>query len=382
MRWLRTVPPGSRMVLAALALILLAYWVYGQTLFSPGPLSTRSRGSRELGGVRTHADLTHRCSVCHPGITSSQRMGNLCMDCHTDVRQQIEAGDSVHGRIENVLTCRACHTEHRGSEAPLTVIAHIDHARTGFPLTGGHEKIACASCHKDNVFKETPKSCVFCHTEPAVHRSKFGTDCATCHTTATWKGGRLTQEFHTFPLTGGHEKIACASCHKDNVFKETPQSCVSCHAEPAVHRSKFGTDCATCHTTATWKGGRLTQEFHTFPLLHGKRNRDGQCSLCHLEPNTYRTYSCFGCHEHDRGKMERKHREERVKDISKCVDCHPTGREHRNSPPKKSELLTQRAPSVATGKALMESHEDAPPVELDLQDIRTKAALLAFLRSP
>ena len=82
------------------------------------------------------------------------------------------------------------------------------------------------------------------------------------------------------------------------------------------------------------------------------------------------------------GKMERKYREERVKDISKCVDCHPTGREHRNSPPKKSELLTQRAPSVATGKALMESHEDAPPVELDLQDIRTKAALLAFLRSP
>jgi len=304
------------MVLAALALILLAYWAYGQTLFSPGPLSTRSRGSRELGGVRTHADLTHRCSACHPGITSSQRMGNLCMDCHTDVRQQIEAGDSVHGRIENVLTCRACHTEHRGSEVPLTVIAHIDHARTGFPLTGGHEKIACASCHKDNVFKETPKSCV------------------------------------------------------------------SCHAEPAVHRSKFGTDCATCHTTATWKGGRLTQEFHTFPLLHGKRNRDGQCSLCHLEPNTYRTYSCFGCHEHDRGKMERKHREERVTDISKCVDCHPTGREHRNSPLKKSELLTQRAPSVATGKALMESHEDAPPVELDLQDIRTKAALLAFLRSP
>ena len=50
--------------------------------------------------------------------------------------------------------------------------------------------------------------------------------------------------------------------------------------------------------------------------------------------------------------------------------------------PPKTELLTQRAPSVATGKALMESHEDAPPVELDLQDIRTKAALLAFLRSP
>ena len=51
-------------------------------------------------------------------------------------------------------------------------------------------------------------------------------------------------------------------------------------------------------------------------------------------------------------------------------------------PPKKSELLTQRAPSVATGKALMQSHEDAPPGELDLQDILTKAALLAFLRSP
>ena len=50
--------------------------------------------------------------------------------------------------------------------------------------------------------------------------------------------------------------------------------------------------------------------------------------------------------------------------------------------PQKSELLMQRAPSVATGKALMQLHEDAPPVELDLQDIRTKAALLAFLRSP
>src|SRR5437899_2660167 len=54
-------------------------------------------------------------------------------------------------------------------------------------------------------------------------------------------------------LTGKQTAVDCKACHTSGTFKGTPATCVGCHAEPKSHLGKFGTDCAKCHATATWR---------------------------------------------------------------------------------------------------------------------------------
>ena len=58
----------------------------------------------------------------------------------------------------------------------------------------------------------------------------YSTDCRQCHFSMTsWTGA---QTGHTsFPLLGRHLAIACADCHKNNVYTGTPRECVGCHLQ-------------------------------------------------------------------------------------------------------------------------------------------------------
>src|SRR5262249_52680703 len=119
-----------------------------------------------------------------------------------------------------------------------------------------------------------------------------------------------------FKLTGKHQAVDCKSCHITSVYKGTPQTCVGCHEEPKVHTGKFGTDCASCHTTNTWEGATFK---HTFPINHGKGKRTA-CTPCHKVQGDYKTYTCYGCHEHDPMRIARRHKN--VVNIDNCFKCH------------------------------------------------------------
>jgi hypothetical protein len=209
----------------------------------------------------------------------------------------------------------------------------FNHNLTSFKLTGKHQSVDCKSCHVNNVFKGTSQSCASCHAEPIVHKGKFGTDCAQCHTTATWKQtgnvpvaglAKFDHNLVSFKLTGAHKTVDCAACHKNNVFKGTAQTCVSCHAEPQVHKGKFGADCAQCHTTETFKGAKFK---HTFPLDHHNRRQAIACATCHDKKDNFKTYTCYGCHEHQPDRIARKHSKLNAMQLAQCAKCHPTGRE-------------------------------------------------------
>jgi len=47
--------------------------------------------------------------------------------------------------------------------AQTALSSSFDHAPTGFPLTGTHLSVACASCHINARFKGTPTRCIGCH---------------------------------------------------------------------------------------------------------------------------------------------------------------------------------------------------------------------------
>src|SRR5262249_6461599 len=154
------------------------------------------------------------------------------------------------------------------------------------------------------------------HAEPKVHTGKFGTDCASCHSTNTWAGAVVDKSFDhdraAFKLTGKHKSVDCKMCHVNGMFKGTTQTYAGSHAQPKKHTGKIGTDCASCHTTNTWEGATFK---HTFPITHGK-GKANACTTCHKVQGDYKTYTCYGCHEHDPARIARRHKN--VVNIDNC----------------------------------------------------------------
>ena len=93
---------------------------------------------------------------------------------HVELRRLTEPPMGLGGARDTTLTERI-----RELKAQ-----RFDHARTRFPLTGKHVRVACESCHVKSL-EGTPRDCVACHREDDIHRGRRP-DCARCHTTNRW----------------------------------------------------------------------------------------------------------------------------------------------------------------------------------------------------
>jgi hypothetical protein len=127
-----------------------------------------------------------------------------------------------------------------------------------------------------------------------------------------------------------HATQACATCHKNNVYKGTPRDCAGCHqadysraANPNHVAAGFPTTCDTCHkaTDATWQQGRFA---HTAFPLSGRHNV--ACQQCHTTPSNFAVFSCTVCHA--RSTTDGKHNGVNGYryDSNACYACHPNGR--------------------------------------------------------
>jgi hypothetical protein len=147
-------------------------------------------------------------------------------------------------------------------------IADFPHARTKFPLVGGHARIACAACHKTETglfpagqgtavkWSGVARDCSACHSD--VHLGQLGADCASCHTSDVFRlpGYRHQRRSMDAFLVGRHRQASCEACHKPvtgqfpsgsgtAVQYQVDTRCTSCHVD--VHRGSLGPDCGTCH---------------------------------------------------------------------------------------------------------------------------------------
>ncbi len=341
--------PGKFAALVTLVGVTVVLAVRGQGMFSPGALNAEVRQETERGGVRSHAELTNNCAACHAEPWSGGTMSGRCLDCHSEVREQIERKGPMHGLLAQGKECRECHTEHKGAHAGLTDMTTFDHTCTAFPLTGGHRHVDCKSCHTGSVYRGTPTDCNSCHAEPKIHKDRFGADCAGCHNVKTWKfttgtAFKFNHDFTTYKLTGKHTKVDCKGCHAwevfvkagarretlaAEVFKGTPQNCAACHAEPKTHKSRYGNNCNYCHKTSDWEDVTFR---HSFPVNHGGGGgrKGASCATCHTEVKHFEKYTCYGCHNHtpEREAQRRDHRNVSAKNLAKCTTCHPAGRGH------------------------------------------------------
>jgi hypothetical protein len=194
------------------------------------------------------AGQTLACLDCHQGATSDPNSlaadtGAACLDCHAAA-----APNEMAGHVQRYgPDCAGCHD---GGDR----MAGFEHAQV-FVLDGAHAPLACAVCHAEQQFRDTPNECAGCHAEPEIHAGSFGSECAACHTTAAWLPAGLRA--HTFPLDHGETGVlACVTCHTQTYAEYTcygchehePQAVAREHTEEGIQADELA-DCAACHPT-------------------------------------------------------------------------------------------------------------------------------------
>ncbi|HJT88092.1 MAG TPA: cytochrome c3 family protein, partial [Bryobacteraceae bacterium] len=286
--------------------------------------------------VGKHAAL--KCEQCHnpKHISAADRkrimvhdlgvtfegLHPACLTCHEDQHAGQLGTD-----------CEKCHDSSRWKP-----VKTFDHSTTHFPLTGKHQEVECAKCHRPTA--ADPKviqytglafgTCTTCHQDP--HHGAFAARCETCHNTDSWKRLPAVSGFdHSqtkFPLTGKHEGLACLKCHKDANFKApvAHAQCMDCHQDQ--HKGQFAGradhgECGSCHVDTGWKPATFTNASHRntrYPLT-GKHEALA-CEKCHapagLDTNYHPAFqACLDCHKDLHGGQfaAAPHR-------NRCEDCH------------------------------------------------------------
>jgi hypothetical protein len=279
--------------------------------------------------VGRHAQTV--CASCHVNNVF-RGTPRECVGCH---RAQYERTTMPsHAAAGFPTACDGCH---RPTDASWQG-AGFNHSSV-FALVGRHAQTACASCHVNNVYRGTPRDCIGCHrtqydrtTAPNHVAAGFPTTCESCHRAdaPAWTGAGFNHS-SVFALVGRHAQTACASCHVNNVYRGTPRECVGCHrplydrtTAPNHAAAGFPTTCDSCHRAAdtTWNQGTFN---HRFPITSGPHRTT--CATCH-QSNSFQVFTCLVCHEHDRARMDEKHRERAGYryDSLACYSCHPNGR--------------------------------------------------------
>jgi nitrate/TMAO reductase-like tetraheme cytochrome c subunit len=281
------------------------------------------------------AHATVGCKSCHgpfgrhAAVFRGLAFGK-CADCHQDAHEA-QLAPRGGGKARD---CNACHDETAFSPPQYELEAH---AKTSFPLEGGHRTTPCRDCHPIDKSLEArvpewartslakqhrplvlsfavlrPKiaaqTCSECHQDP--HQGQLDAeikrdDCRGCHTVRAWTD--LTPFDHAtdsrFPLDGAHRQAACASCHRvESIragapavvrWRPLPVACGGCHRD--AHQGQFlaGTlpsdgaarpaeDCDVCHRTESFKQSQFRHDDARFTsyALKGK-HATLPCADCH-----------------------------------------------------------------------------------------------------
>ena len=253
--------------------------------------------------IEGHAKWEDDCTKCHKRFDKAAQ-STLCLDCHKDVRTDVERQKGFHGRFKDQRPCKECHTEHKGRTENIAPISDrtFDHEQTDFALRGAHansKKVECKACHKAKTkFREAPSDCYSCHKKDDKHKGNLGAACADCHTDKNWKDVRFNHDKTRYKLRNKHAEVPCKDCHINERYKDTPMDCYSCHKKDDKHKGQEGTRCEECHDDRSWKKTPFDHNKSRFPLM-GK-HAIVECKSCHRTPAFKDTPSdCYACHKKD-----------------------------------------------------------------------------------
>jgi hypothetical protein len=257
----------------------------------------------------TGAHVTVPCASCHTNNNYSGNLPTACYGCH----QADFTGTTNPPHVSSGFPtdCTQCHNTTNWTTSTF------NHNNTSFPLTGFHATMTCVQCHTTatSYNGSLPTTCVGCHqtdynntTNPPHVSGKFPTDCTQCHNTSSWTSSTFNHNNTSFPLTGAHVTVPCASCHTNNNYSGSlPTACYGCHqadftgtTNPAHVSAGFPTDCTICHSTTNWTTSTFNHNATSFPLTGFHATM--QCVQCHASATTYNgslPTACYGCHQSD-----------------------------------------------------------------------------------
>jgi len=243
------------------------------------------------------------CEACHPG----RRYRGTPTACAASGCHQ---ADDVHqGALGN--RCETCHR----TDGAL-VFRHNRDAK--FKIDGKHAPLVCAACHKTVAFKPVPSDCSGCHPEPAVHKGRYGTGCAKCHSTASFGDVRAQHDVGDFSLSGAHDQLPCARCHPGGErLRGSGNLCITCHKQDDIHGNALSPRCGDCHTQRAFAPARFDHVTVGCNLmgLHSTL----PCADCHRAGN-YGAVSpmCASCHRNDALRV----RQPDHRTLVDCGSCH------------------------------------------------------------
>ena len=303
--------------------------------------------------LRPDPDFRHGAATGFPLEAAHEKVD--CRGCHLELRfdeLRVDADDCGACHVDVHLgslspDCRACHEPTSFRDVSVLRV----HAWVGFPLTGAHLGVSCASCHESDrlgAFAGEDPTCASCHLQDFREAATvdhvaagFPTDCRGCHGTFAW--GEAAAFDHRaasggYPLEEVHRLIRCQSCHTvpDLALRfqpAGPTDCVACHQDD-FDREHAGTGfpvtCLQCHDQRSWEGGVFEGHDALFPVNSGTHAGVwGDCTQCHPPPSGFAGFTCLSCHEHRQSEMDDKHDDVPgyVYESGGCLSCHPTGRE-------------------------------------------------------
>ncbi len=266
-------------IYAITGIIILLIYQFPYTMLNPGDLTSG------------HQDIKEKCSSCHKPFWGIEN--DRCISCHnlSEIGSKKLNGNESEPQNKKIVfheklinqKCVSCHTDHKGIK-PEVELSSFTHDMLPEAMAGD-----CNGCHNPPSDK--------------LHPLLTGT-CNNCHNTKGWKSSVLFD----------HNNIQ--SIGKDN--------CISCHQKPNDdYHSSIEGNCSKCHTVNKW----VPSTFDHSSFFQLDNNHNAKCNVCHTN-NNFKTYTCYGCHEHTQSNIMEKHSEEGISDINNCVSCHKSGNEN------------------------------------------------------
>ncbi|KAA3615237.1 MAG: cytochrome C [Calditrichaeota bacterium] len=303
----------------------------------------------DLHDSHTQLEGITQCIKCHE--LGDKVSPELCLQCHDILKKRVDAGKGLHSNAE-FKSCVHCHVDHQGRKFKLVFWKNgkesFEHGKTGYDLLGKHKNAKCEDCHQakniadkkrfiekkkdlNRTFLGLEEDCLSCHFDE--HRAQFNQPCLDCHTMNHWAPAEKFDHQKTrYKLTGKHRNVACVNCHpvvrdsKNKIDRDyfkfagiQYDKCTACHKD--VHNNKFGQDCESCHTTASWKkiiGNKFNHDQTRYPLRgqHAKV----RCEQCHLPNRAFTNVkfaNCTDCHtDYHLGQFRQRDRR------GACEECH------------------------------------------------------------
>ncbi len=260
-------------ILLIILLCTFAMFKFPAAMVNPGEL------------LEGHNKIKDDCGSCHTffkGLASEK-----CITCH----KLSEIGkDTSAAKMKNILfhqhlaeqSCTSCHTDHIGAN-PKSSVKSFSH---------------------ELLINSVRENCSSCHTSSTIIHDKLSKDCGSCHNTNAW-----------MPAKFNHEML-----------QDSFSNCLSCHQKPAgTSHSQFENNCKQCHNTNKW----TPSSFNHSAYFQLSGNHNATCNTCHTDSN-YKSYTCYGCHEHSQSNLSEKHNEEGIYNFDNCISCHKSGSEHES----------------------------------------------------